>query len=354
MLGRTDRYERFLRVAWALEQAALLGALAVLVWRAPRLARGTGLGPIGAGVIVGMVMLVVVWAVELPFGLAVQWWDRRHGLSHLDYLESILAPWAELGGSVVFAMFTIVLVMWLARRLGRAWWVAGGPAFVAIAVLFAFVAPYLLAPTVEPVRDPALRAEIGVLEREIGTGEIRVDVYPAGEETTVANAFAAGLGPTTRVVLFDTLLDGRFAFGEVRFVAAHELGHVARDHLWKGLAWYALFALPGAFLIAWVTEWRGGLGDPALVPLGALVLVVLQLVLLPVGSAITRRYEGEADWIALEATRDPGSARRLFVRFAPTSLEQPRPPGWSHVLLDSHPTLMQRIAMVEAWAAREP
>lgn len=86
MLGRTDRYERFLRVAWALEQAALLGALAVLVWRAPRLARGTGLGPIGAGVIVGMVMLVVVWAVELPFGLAVQWWDRRHGLSHLDYL----------------------------------------------------------------------------------------------------------------------------------------------------------------------------------------------------------------------------------------------------------------------------
>ena len=33
-------------------------------------------------------------------------------------------------------------------------------------------------------------------------------------------------------------------------------------------------------------------------------------------------------------------------------LVQPDPPLWSYVLLDDHPTIMQRIALANAWAAR--
>jgi Zn-dependent protease with chaperone function len=39
--------------------------------------------------------------------------------------------------------------------------------------------------------------------------------------------------------------------------------------------------------------------------------------------------------------------------FTQTSLAQPDPPGWSYVVLDSHPTIMQRIALANAWEARE-
>lgn len=133
---------------------------------------------------------------------------------------------------------------------------------------------------------------------------------------------------------------------------AHEFGHHAHAHVWKGLGWYALFAVPGAFLLALATRRAGGMADPRAVPLSLVVLVALQLLSAPVQNVITRRMEAEADWSALEATRDPAAARDLFRRFARTALVEPSPPAWARVLLGSHPTLAQRIAMVEAWSAR--
>src|SRR5207237_3268180 len=91
-------------------------------------------------------------------------------------------------------------------------------------------------------------------------------------ETSAPNAEAAGFGPSRRVIVWDTLLNGRFATRELRFVLAHELGPLARNHLWKGLACYALFALPGAAAIAVGTRGRGGMKEPAAVPLALFVL----------------------------------------------------------------------------------
>jgi STE24 endopeptidase len=153
-------------------------------------------------------------------------------------------------------------------------------------------------------------------------------------------------------VFWDTLLDGRFTPGEIRFIAAHELGHVARRHLWKGLAWFALLALPGVYVLAEVTRRRGGITEPTAVPLAVLTVVALQLLLLPATNAISRRYEAEADWVALEATRDPAAARRLLRRFSETSLSQPEPPRWAYVLRSTHPSLLERLALADAWSAR--
>ena len=153
-------------------------------------------------------------------------------------------------------------------------------------------------------------------------------------------------------MFWNTLLDGSFSDGEVKVVLAHELGHHSSNHIPEGLAWYALFALPGAWLIARATRRRGGMANPAAVPLALLVVVVLHLVSLPVYNAISRRMEAEADWKALETTRDPDSAAGLFRNFAIESLNDPSPPTWSYLLFDSHPSVEQRIAMAEAWKAR--
>jgi STE24 endopeptidase len=81
--------------------------------------------------------------------------------------------------------------------------------------------------------------------------------------------------------------------------------------------------------------------------------MVVQLALLPFANAISRRYEAEADWVALQATRDPQAARGLFRRFTETNLAQPSPPSWAYVLLSTHPSLAERMAMAEVWAKRE-
>jgi STE24 endopeptidase len=132
-------------------------------------------------------------------------------------------------------------------------------------------------------------------------------------------------------------------------VLAHELGHVRSRHILKALGWTALLVLPTLWLAAFVTRRRGGVGDPANLPLVILTLTVLALLTAPVQNVVSRRYEAEADWRALNATRDPASARALFRSFEQTSLEEPSPPLWDYIWLENHPTLMQRIAMTERW-----
>jgi STE24 endopeptidase len=83
------------------------------------------------------------------------------------------------------------------------------------------------------------------------------------------------------------------------------------------------------------------------------VFVVLQLVLSPAQNAVTRRMEAEADWSALQATRDPTDARAAFERLARTSHADPDPPGWWQAISGDHPTILQRIEMVQAWRARQ-
>lgn len=352
-LTRAEHYERFLRIDSVLSLVATVVALFFLVWRAPRLARNTGLGPIGAGMIVGMITLVVVWAANLPFAVAARWWEQRYDLAHGPWIDWLIEPWAQLGGEVVFVMLQIAIVMVFARRYPRHWWLPVTPIFLGLATLALFVSPYLFAFGVNPPKSPELRQDVQTLERREGISGTPVDVEKVSDLTTQANAFAAGLGPTTRVVIWDTLLDGRFTRGEIRVVLAHEFGHVARGHLWKGIGWAALFSFPLAFALAQLTRRRGGLGDPGVLPYGVLVLVILQVAFTPAQNVVSRHMEAEADWMALETTHDPDSARGLFEKFEETSLAQPNPPTWSYVFNETHPTIMQRIAMTEAWKRDE-
>jgi STE24 endopeptidase len=242
--------------------------------------------------------------------------------------------------------------MGLAGFLRDRWWIPGGAVFVGLATLFAFVLPYLI-PSQLDLRDSALLADAERFARAQGLGEAPpVRVQEVRGFTTAPNAEVAGIGPSRRIILWDTLLDGRFPDDEVRFVLAHELGHISREHVWKSIGWYALFAFPGAFLIAWATRRRGGMREAEAVPISLFVLVALSFLALPVQNVVTRHLEAEADWVALQTTRDAGAARRLFRRFSTTALTEPSPPTWSYVFMATHPTIAQRIAMAEAWKSR--
>ena len=143
--------------------------------------------------------------------------------------------------------------------------------------------------------------------------------------TSAPNAYAVGFGPSKRIVFWNTILDGSFTDEEVKTVLAHELGHISSGHLIEGIEWYALFALPGAWLIAVATRRRGGMANPAAVPLSLLVIVVLDLLSLPVYNLISRHMEAEADWKALETTHDPASAESPLQAVHDPVAERPRP-----------------------------
>ena len=352
LVDRAERYERFLYVDGALAQVALLVTLAVYARRGRRFARESAAGPIGTGMLLGMLGLAIVWLVQRPFALAALWWERRHDVSEVGYLESILGGWLELGATFLALSLALLVVMALARWLGWWWWLPGTAVLTAIAAVLVFVGPYL-ATDLERPDDPRLVAAYERFERSQGVSGIPLRIEEVSGDTSQANAYAFGMGPSARIVLWDTLLDGRFSNGEVDVVLAHELAHHSSEHIPEALGWFALFALPGALVLTLATRRRGGMGEPAAVPLALLVVAVFQLAVAPLQNLVSRGAESEADWKALATTRDPASARGLFREFARTSLGDPSPPTWAYVLLQTHPTLAQRVAMADAWTERE-
>jgi len=350
-LGRTQSYARGERGLWLAGTAASLGALVALAWRLPRSARSIGLGRIGTAIVIGMVMLVTLWFVGLPFSLASLWWDHHWGLGPFDVPAWLAAQWSVLAPEAAGFMLTIVILVGIGGRFRR-WWLVVWPIEVAIVVLVVFLMGWLQAASSHPLRDGGYLADVQRIERIERVQGTPVRVQDVSSWTDQANAFTSGFGPSTNVVLWDTLLDGRFSRGEVDVVIAHELGHVRSRHILKSIGWTILIVLPTLYALELATRRRGGIGDPANLPYAFLVLAVLALVTVPVQNEVSRRYEAEADWRALNATRDPASDVRLFRTFARTSLDQPNPPLWDYLWLENHPTLMQRIAMAERWQER--
>jgi STE24 endopeptidase len=340
-LGRAEHHDAVLRLltlgGLAAELVALLALTRVrLPLRGPALLRAAEVGALAAAALL---------VARLPFGLATLWWQRRYGIAHLAYstwIYDLLGPFVVRAALLGFACAACLL---LARRLGRRWWLAAAPVFVAVGVAVIVVQP-LLSPRLERARSPEVVRQVEELAAREGLPRPEVEVRRTRGRTRQLNAEALGIGPTTRVVLWETTL--ALPADERAFLVAHELAHVQREHLWKGLAWFVLLLVPALALLARLAPLR----TPEDVPRALLVAFAMLLVTTPLVNAISRRYEAEADWIALETTRDPAGAKRFLADLAEASVRDPSPPRWWTVPFGTHPTLVERAGMADAWATR--
>jgi STE24 endopeptidase len=348
-LSRSSSFSSFLDIDRLLESLAVVGALALYARRGAGFARESAAGRIGTGILLGSLGFAVAWMAEVPFELAAVAWERGHHISHEGYLAAVLGGFLGLGGVFLLVAVGLAIVMALARALRRLWFLAAAPVLAALTLLYVFLGGYLVGST-HPLRNAAIASEARVLAAREGLAGVRIVVQNVSRQVTYPNAEAAGLGPSRRVVLWNTLLDGRFSRRQVGVVIAHELGHIAHGHLLRGVGWSLLFLLPAGALIALATRRRGGMASPQAVPLALLLYVVVQLACTPLFALVSRHEEAEADWSALRATAEPATARSLFIGLATASLADPDPPGWSYVLFADHPTIAQRIAMTYAWA----
>ncbi len=350
-LRRAERYESFLRFDFLAASLVHVATAACVALYAPSVVRRLRGGPVARGVQLAFGTLLLLWLVRLPFGLAAHSWRRRFDIAREGYLEWLVRPWPTLAAETLLACVAVAALMLLAAHLGRRWWLAGAAAVAVLGSAYVLVQPLVLAPRFAPLDDPALATEIERLARSMDVGEVEVRLRKAAERTRAANAEVVGIGPTRRIVLWDTLLEGEFNRTEVRALAAHELGHVAERHVWKGLGWFLLAVGPLLFLLDRAARWRGGLTRPDAVPVVIAAVLALQLLLAPAVNAVSRRYEAEADWVALEATGDPEAMRQLLRGLAVRNLADPEPPAWWTAAFRTHPSIVDRIAMAEAWAA---
>lgn len=302
-----------------------------------------------------LAVLLLLNAAELPlkfYGGYV--YEHRYGLSRqnkrawaIDLLKGIAI---ELVVSVP-VLTAVFLLMPL-----PSWWVWAGLLYTLVDIGMNALWPELVLPLfykLEPYRNRRLRERLLAMAREAGAKRIEtVLVARESERSVKANALFAGIGSTKKIVLFDTLLD-TFTEDEVETVIGHELGHYLHKDVWRGLLLKAVLVFPLLAVIDLVLRGSGILpGDPAGLLLFLAAFDVLELLLMPVTNAYSRRMERQADWFGLEASKLPEAQISTEKRLADLALSDNAPHPLVERWLYTHPAADKRVAMVEGWQRR--
>jgi STE24 endopeptidase len=288
---------------------------------------------------------------------------RRYGLS--------TQTWASWAGDLakgyaitaVVGALTLLGFYGITRLWPRWWWAVAAAGAAGLVVLFSFVFPLLVEPVFNkftPMPEGELRTSLMTLAQRDGVPVRDVLVADASRRTTALNAYVSGLGPTRRIVVYDTLL--REAPPEqVVAVVAHELGHAKANDVLTGTLVSAFGAAAGVCALYLLGSWTGLLrraGVSSIVEPRALALLVALATLaglasLPLQSLLSRRIEARADAHALVLTDDPSTVEQMEARLATVNLADVDPPRWHYLVFASHPSIVERIAAARAYGRGE-
>ena len=354
-IQRGARYARP-QLALGFGRAAIEGgALAFLVRRPPRWLSGRSERPALRGALAGAGLAVGLSLPALPLsaiarrrGIAVglvtqSWRGWAADLAKGAAIESVLAAAA---GSAAVAV---------TRRYPRRWWLPASAGSVLFGGLLAALAPVVLDPMFNdytPLPEGETRSDVLELARTAGVKVGEGYSVDASKRTTAANAYVAGLGPTKRVVLFDTLLD-RYSRDEIRVVVAHELGHVRNRDVPRGVLYAALVA-PAVALAVQRLSWELSpeRGNAAALPALALAAAAVGAPTGLIGNRLSRAIERRSDAYSLALTDAPDAFISFERAIAVQNVADLEPPRWFTSLLATHPPTAERIGSAVSFAAR--
>jgi STE24 endopeptidase len=369
-----DRAVRYSRTREALALAAMVAGwlfdAAVLFGGASaRLRRDAGRWtsrPLLADALYLLLFRLLARAVMLPLayvrGYVV---EHRYSLSNQDHRGWLVDQAKETALGLAFELPITLGAYAVIRRSPRRWWLIVSGLALPFTVLMAQLYPVLIAPLFNryvPLRDRALAERVRRLAERAGVRVADVVEMDMSRQTRKANAFFAGIGPTKRIALGDTLV-AEFTPDEVSVVVAHELGHQVHRDIWKGVALGGLFTLGGAFALSRLgpvalarSRDRSGvadLGDVASLPLLGLLMGLIGVLGMPLANAFSRNLvERPADRYALDLTGRPDAFASAMEKLARQNLSDPDPPRLIHLLLHSHPSIKERVAVARGW--RQP
>jgi len=285
---------------------------------------------------------------------------RRYGLSTqtwaswtVDLLKGY-AIGAVIGAVVLLAFFGV------ARLSPQWWWAWTAVGAVGFTVLLSFVFPVLVEPVFnkfDPMPAGELRDSLIAMAARDGVPVKDVLVADASRRTTALNAYVSGLGPTRRIVVYDTLVRNAPA-AEVEAVVAHELGHAKTGDVVTGTVIGAIGAGIAVIAVYLVGSWTGllrragveSITDPRAVALLLALGAIAGLAASPLQSFVSRRIEARADAHALELTDDAATVETMEGRLAITNLAEVDPNRLEYLMFASHPSTVERIAMARAFA----
>ncbi len=297
--------------------------------------------------------------VGVPFDIYEQFVvEKKYGFSTITWRIWIADLIKSTVISAIMLLIVVSALMTFILYFKQSWWLWGWIFFTGFQILLMWLYPVVIAPLFnkyEPVKDDALKEKITALMDKAGLKTKGIFQVDEGKRSRHTNAYFTGIGKTKRIVLFDTLLASH-SHEEILAVLAHEIGHWKKKHIAKQLTFMitgSLVLLYGVYLAVNWSPLYGAFRLEQTPVYAGLFLVSLFLgtagfFLGPIGAAISRRYEKEADFMARQLTGTGAPLVDALRRLAKDNLANLHPHPFYAWFYYSHPPLVQRIEYLKS------
>jgi len=313
-----------------------------------------GFEPIASGLIFFAVLSILANLLRIPFDLYDTFViEDRYGFNTMTFkiwisdLFKSIAIFTILGGLLLYLLLALVVYG------GKTWWLWAWVGVGAFELMMLWLFPRVIAPLFnkfEPIENKTLGDHINALMEKVGLRAKGVFRMDAGKRSRHTNAYFTGIGRSKRIVLFDTLLASH-AEEEVLAILAHEMGHWKKRHLLKQIILLELLSLAIFYAVAKFLDWpllyqtfgfKDSIPYVGLFLIGA-ILSPISYFAQPLESAISRKFEREADDFAVDLMETIGLMQNALKRLATDNLANliPHPLyAWFYYF---HPPLVERI-----------
>lgn len=266
-----------------------------------------------------------------------------------DMLKGALLA-VVLGGPIAYAVLAIM------AKLGTHWWLYAFMFLTFVQLLLVFIYPTYIAPLFNkfsPLEEGEVKNKIVSLLNRCGFKSSGLFVMDASKRSGHGNAYFTGFGKNKRVVFFDTLLNSLDS-EEVEAVLAHELGHMKRKHILKGMIKGFILSFLGFALLGYLKDnmmfFQGhGVQTPSnymALTLFSMVAGVYTFFLTPISAYFSRRYEYEADEFASQNAKASKLISALVKMYKDNASSLTPDPIYSKFYF-SHPPASERVSYLE-------
>jgi len=271
--------------------------------------------------------------------------------------DELIDFWLNYGTWLII----VPVLYWLMKRSQKRWWLYGWLLSVPFTLFMMFLQPVVIDPLYNdfyPLKNKELETKILALAEKAAIPAQHVFEVNMADKTNALNAYVSGIGSNARIVLWDTTLN-RLNDDQILFIMAHEICHYVEKHIYFGIAGYLLLSLIGLYLTYKIMNWAvrkwgkelkiDDVRDIRSLPLFFMILSLLLFSASPLTNLASRYEETRADKYAIEMTKNPEAAISSFQELTRSGLSEVNPPLLVKIFRYTHPSMLDRISMLEQY-----
>jgi STE24 endopeptidase len=331
----------------------------VLPWLAQSLARMNV-------IIAGLIFFAVIGLVEILMGLPFDYYHSFVLEEKYGFNTKTLKIWlSDLAKSmmvlIILGSFLICALLLMITCAGGTWWIWAWIIFSLFQLIMTILYPTVIAPLFNrftSLEDSELKNGIERLAKTQGLDIQGIYQMDASKRTRHTNAYFSGMGKAKRIVLFDSLIRSHDQ-DEILAILAHEIGHLKKNHIKKQFIMVSVVSLFIFFIASKLLTWEvmyHSFGFSNMPCYAGLFLVGIlwepvSFFISPMGMAISRKFERQADFYSLGILKTPKPLSTALKKMAKKNLSNLTPHPLYVCFNYSHPPLLERIEYLEA---REP